>query len=57
MLKFQQNRRKPELIRILFVISLDKGRRTDRRVGQKKNPRELKTEWEHLFRTFVWGFR
>ena len=29
MLKFQQNRMKPELIRILFVTSLDKGRRTD----------------------------
>ena len=29
MLKFQQNRMKPELIRILFVISLDKGRKRD----------------------------
>ena len=35
MLKFQQNRMKPELIRILFVTSLDKGRQTD--VSVKKS--------------------
>ena len=55
MLKFQQNRTKPQLLRILFVTSLDKGRWTD--VSVKKNPRELKIEWEHLFRTFLRGFR
>ena len=56
MLKFQQNRRKPELIRILCDLPWQ--RKTNRPTCRsKKYPRELKSEWEHLFRTFVWGFR
>ena len=52
MLKFQQNRTKPELIKILFVTSLTK---EDEPIDV--SVKELKIEWEHLFRTFLRGFR
>ena len=55
MIKFQQNRTKRKLIRILFVTSLDKGRRTD--VSVKKIHEGWKLKWKHLFRTFLRGFR
>ena len=50
MLKFQQNRTKPEVIRIPFVISLDKGRRTD--VSVKKIHESWKLNGNIFFELF-----
>ena len=60
MLKIRQNRTKPELIRILFVTSLDRVYSTTEDEPSSRsitNPWELKIDWEHLFRTFLKRFR
>ena len=62
MFKFQQNRTKPHLIRILLVTSLYlvDSTKKDKPTFQSKQSRttawELKIEWENLFRTFLRRF-
>ena len=55
MLKFQQNRTQLEIIRILFVTSLDKGRRTD--VSVKKIHESWKLNGNIFFELFLRRFR